>query len=177
MKVEGDWNWSSPIEVSNIGIQNFLIRGTDPNTYKFLRIETKSNYYNLFVVIEEDTIPYIIENRVGMFADISIPSVSASLKNGESCSFSWDDPESRVLNFTVKPNRPDYENSPYTLNPDLINYQSKFKINSLKKQKYKPKFVKVSIGINGFTKIITFEMSNNLEKLKNSRYDDLLQGE
>ena len=71
------WSWSFPIDVSNIGVQNFLIRSkANLKNYKFFRTDTRSGEANIFVVFEnlpEDQIPYKIINNIGGFADLYIP--------------------------------------------------------------------------------------------------------
>lgn len=95
---------------------------------------------------------------------------------GKETSFSWFEPNTaKKLHLNLVPSNGNYEAKEVDFCPDIINNKQKFEIKPIKgtdKKTIKPIFVKKTISIDGYTKIVTFEDSLKTEKLNKKKTKD-----
>ncbi|EGR30928.1 PH domain protein [Ichthyophthirius multifiliis] len=173
-----DWNWSGNLNVQELGTVNFLCRNAqDKMELLFLRIDVRDDKSNIFIVIEkvqDNERPYLIQN-LSQKVKIELTDYGVILNNASSdklndnqfYNLSWNEPfdkERKILTL-ISPFDGKFENYQLNLTPDHIYYQDKIMIAPIdekdkKKIKINALYLKWSVDIDGFTKIIKFEDSS-----------------
>lgn len=139
-----------------------------------MRTDTReSDSSNIFVVIEQvpkDQVPYSVENQLDD-ADIGLelPMLPARLPPPpSSLPFSWESPSqlggkgssssssSAVREVTVEIVSTKYHKEVVTFSPDRVSLYKKIRLRPLQSGS-KPKYIKLTIEINGFVKLLKFQ--------------------
>lgn len=132
-----------------------------------MKTDCREQGSNIFVVIENvpfDQAPYKFENKT-VSADFEIKELKLFIGKKEVKSYSWDDPSKvdKKLLVDVKPSSGNYQNTQFKLNIDKIGSFNKIIIKPIDIQ-YQPVYLKCTVSIEGYTKVIKFEMSSKSEK-------------
>ncbi|KAL4445126.1 hypothetical protein ABPG74_018854 [Tetrahymena malaccensis] len=164
--------WSGGIEITSVGVVSMCIRDKQNHIVKFVRTDIRMDNSNIYVVIqevEESQVPYLIANRCEDI-NIDIPMIPALIELDEKAFFAWDEPHinknEKELDIILRVNnQKQYQDQPVTIKPDQINMSKKIVIpgKSYGDRKYEDMFIKYTIMVDGYTKVIIFENSSRNE--------------
>ncbi|EAR98864.2 PH domain protein (macronuclear) [Tetrahymena thermophila SB210] len=187
-----EWNWSGNLNVQELGTVNFMVRSTqDKLNVVFLRTDVRSDDSNIYIVIEkvsDKEKPYLIQNLTSSVT-INLYDFNVSLlplsENYDSAQldqqyhFSWEHPFDREkkLYLQLIPKQKNYQLLNYNLSPDQIYLRDKLQLSpqGLNKNQFQNIYIKLSIEIDGFTRIIKFEDSYKDEPVTQQEKEELRQ--
>ncbi|EAR90561.2 PH domain protein (macronuclear) [Tetrahymena thermophila SB210] len=193
------WKWSGNLNVLELGTVNFLTRNLkNKMEITFLRIDVRSDASNIFIVVEkvnEKERPYLIKNYSRHFKielqdlHITLPAYkkndSQFLRDQHKYYFSWEHPfdkERKVVSCLI-PNNQSFQKTNLKFSPDEIYFQDKIQILPVGQKdpelaREQSLYIKYSIDIDGFTKIIRFEdssLEDPVDKKEKAAYKKKLQ--
>ncbi|KAL4462680.1 hypothetical protein ABPG74_000510 [Tetrahymena malaccensis] len=190
------WNWSGNLNVQELGTVNFMVKSTqtteDKHDVTFLRTDVRSDESNIYIVIEkvpDKEKPYLIQNLTSIVAinlfefnvvlEPQSQNEDFSVQPNQQYYFSWEHPfdKEKRLYMQIITNQKKYQILNFNLCPDQIYLQGKLQISPIGVSKYEIEsiYIKWSIEIDGFTRIIKFEDSYKDEPVTQQEKEELRQ--
>ncbi|KAL4505260.1 hypothetical protein ABPG72_016327 [Tetrahymena utriculariae] len=186
------WNWSGNLNVQELGTVNFMVQSAEnKQDVTFLRTDVRSDDSNIYIVIEkvpDNEKPYLIQNLTSDFAinifefNVILEPQSEneySAQPNQQYHFSWEHPfdKEKKLYLQIIPKQKNYQILNFNLSPDQIYLQGKLQLSpvGLNKHEFQSIYIKWSIEIDGFTRIIKFEDSYRDEPVTQQEKEELRQ--